>query len=54
MMIVVFRAHRTANGLGEDYAHWFQRMTELASKMPGYISHKGYVAQDGERLTLFE
>ena len=22
--------------------------------MPGYISHKGYVAEDGDRLTLFE
>ncbi len=22
--------------------------------MPGYVSHKAYVAQDGERLTLFE
>jgi heme-degrading monooxygenase HmoA len=30
------------------------RMTELARDMPGYISHKAYVADDGERLTLFE
>jgi heme-degrading monooxygenase HmoA len=54
MMVVVFRAHRTPEGLSEEYRHWFQRMTELACKMPGYISHKGYVADDGERLTLFE
>ena len=54
MMVVVFRAHRTPDGLGEEYRHWFLRMTELACKMPGYISHKGYVAEDGERLTLFE
>jgi heme-degrading monooxygenase HmoA len=54
MMVVVFRAHRTPDGLGEEYKHWFERMTELACSMPGYISHKGYVAEDGERLTLFE
>ena len=30
------------------------RMSELALAMPGYVSHKGYVAEDGERLTLFE
>jgi len=52
MMVVVFRARRTAAGLGEEYQHWFTRMTELARDMPGYISHKGYVADDGERLTL--
>jgi heme-degrading monooxygenase HmoA len=54
MMVVVFRARRTAAGLGEEYQHWFTRMTELARDMPGCISHKGYVADDGERLTLFE
>lgn len=29
-------------------------MSELARAMPGYISHKGYVAEDGERLSFFE
>jgi len=53
-MVVVFRARRTPEGAGEEYRHWFLRMSELARKMPGYISHKGYVADDGERLTLFE
>src|SRR5262249_51774401 len=41
-------------GEGEEYRRWFLRMSELARKMPGYVSHKGYVAEDGERLTLFE
>jgi len=54
MMIAVFRARRAPEGLGEEYRYWFKRMTELACKMPGYLSHKGYVAEDGERLTLFE
>jgi heme-degrading monooxygenase HmoA len=54
MMVVVFRSHRAPEGLGEEFRYWFERMGELASNMPGYISHKGYVAEDGERLTLFE
>ena len=31
-----------------------KRMADLAVKMPGYVSHKPFVAEDGERLTLFE
>ncbi|MGO9417751.1 antibiotic biosynthesis monooxygenase family protein [Roseiarcus sp.] len=54
MIVVVFRAHRTEAGLGEDYLTALKRMEELAVKMPGYVSHKAYVAEDGERLTLFE
>jgi len=51
---VVFRAHRTAAGLGQDYAEQLKRMADLAVKMPGYVSHKAFVSEDGERLTLFE
>ncbi len=54
MIVVVFRAHRTAAGLGEDYAGQLKRMADLAVKMPGYVSHKAFVAEDGERLTLIE
>jgi heme-degrading monooxygenase HmoA len=53
-VVVVFRARRTPEGLGDLYASENRRMAEIATKMPGYISHKGYVAEDGERLTLFE
>ena|SRR5215813_3700283 len=54
MIVAVFRAHRTPEGLGDEYMYWLGQMAALASKMPGYISHKAYVADDGERLTLFE
>src|SRR5262245_19548705 len=47
-------AARPPEGDGEEYKKWFARMSELARKMPGYISHKGYVAEDGERLSMFE
>src|SRR5262245_444214 len=29
-------------------------MAELARTMPGYISHKGFFADDGERITIVE
>jgi len=53
-MLVVFRARRTVEGDGPEYKHWLLRMSEIACKMPGYISHKAYIAEDGERLTFFE
>ena len=31
-----------------------RQMSELARAMPGYISHKGFVAEDGERVTIVE
>ena len=54
MMVVVFRARRTEAGDGEEYYFQLQRMSELARKMPGYISHKAYAGADGERLTIVE
>ena len=38
MVVVVFRARRTPEGQGKEYKRWFLRMSELARKMPGYIS----------------
>ena len=29
-------------------------MGELARSIPGYVSHKGFVAEDGERVTIVE
>jgi heme-degrading monooxygenase HmoA len=53
MIVVVFRS-RLRPGLGDEYVALVNRMTELAQSMPGYISHKGYVADDGERVTVVE
>ena len=33
---------------------WTARMSELAKGMPGYISHKGFLADDGEKVTIVE
>jgi hypothetical protein len=39
---------------GDDCATAFNRIEELATRIPGYIAHKPYVAADGDRLTLAE
>ena len=53
MVITVFRS-RVKPEAEEEYARWAARMGELARQMPGYISHKGFVAEDGERVTIVE
>ena len=53
MIVVVFRS-RLDPAAVEDYETTGARMDELAVKMPGYIAHKEFAAEDGERLTLVE
>ena len=53
MLVTVFRS-RVRPETQEEYARWAARMSELAKSMPGYISHKGFVADDGERVTIVE
>ncbi len=53
MIFVVFRS-RLSPEAGEDYETTGARMDELAVKMPGYVAHKEFAADDGERLTLVE
>jgi len=53
MIVTVFRS-RLRPGLREDYVALVARMVELAATMPGYISHKGFFADDGERVTIVE
>jgi heme-degrading monooxygenase HmoA len=53
MLITVFRS-RVKPEMLEEYARWAARMAELAKSMPGYLSHKGFVAEDGEKVTIVE
>ncbi len=53
MLITVFRS-RLRPGVREEYVALVERMNELAKTMPGYISHKGFFADDGERVTIVE
>jgi heme-degrading monooxygenase HmoA len=53
MIVTVFRS-RLRPGVRDEYVALVERMTELARTMPGYISHKGFFADDGERVTIVE
>ena len=53
MIVTVFRS-RLKPGIREEYVALANRMNELAETMPGYISHKGFFADDGERVTIVE
>jgi heme-degrading monooxygenase HmoA len=53
MPIVIFRNRLKPEAL-DEYTAWATRMSELAQAMPGYVSHKGFTAADGERVTIVE
>jgi heme-degrading monooxygenase HmoA len=53
MIVTVFRS-RLMPGFKDEYVALVERMNELARTIPGYISHKGFWADDGERVTIVE
>ena len=53
MIVTVFRS-RLRPGVRDEYVALANRMAELAATMPGYVSHKGFFADDGERVTVVE
>jgi heme-degrading monooxygenase HmoA len=53
MIVAVFRS-RLREEAREEYMAWAKRMTEMATAMPGYIAHKLFAAEDGERLMHVE
>jgi heme-degrading monooxygenase HmoA len=50
-VVTIFRSRLRDDGAGA-YSEHAQRMSELAEAMPGYIEHKVFIAEDGERVTL--
>jgi heme-degrading monooxygenase HmoA len=53
MIVTVFRSRLKPEAY-DEYMQWATRMGELARTMPGYVSHKVFIAQDGERATIVE
>jgi len=53
MVVIVFRS-RVKEGVDEELARVGGRMYELASSMPGFLSYKDFVAEDGENVTVIE
>src|SRR5512144_1240985 len=53
MIVTIFRSRLKPENVEEYYAT-AKRMAEIATKMPGYVSHKSFVAEDGERVNIVE
>ena len=53
MIVTVFRS-RLADGVQDEYGPMARMMGEAARTIPGYVSHKVFVADDGERATIVE
>jgi heme-degrading monooxygenase HmoA len=49
-VITVFRSRLRPDA--HAYPEHAARMSELARTMPGYVEHKVFTAEDGERVTL--
>lgn len=53
MPITVFRA-RLDEAYWDEYLEIAKEMDALVRTMPGYVSHKRFTADDGERVTIVE
>ena len=53
MRVVIFRS-RLRDDVQDEYGPEAMRLFELATAMPGFISVKGFHADDGERVTIVE
>jgi formiminotetrahydrofolate cyclodeaminase len=52
-MIVAIASFKVREGADdEEVERTFERMRELVSQMPGFVSYKNYVAEDGEDLEI--
>ena len=52
MVVVIFRARIRPDADMSALERAGKRMSELASRMPGFVSYRDYAAGDGESLTL--
>lgn len=53
MIVIVFRSRLNPEHQAA-YLEWAGRMSMLARDIPGHVSHKGFTAPDGERVTIVE
>ncbi len=53
MVVIVFRS-RLRDEARADYGRVAGRMEALAARAPGFVSIKGFAAEDGERVSIVE
>ena len=52
MVVVLFGTNKRDDIDLEEYAARNERMYELVQQIPGFIDIKGYVSDDGERISI--
>ena len=53
MILTIFRNRLKPENV-DEYYRWAGEISALARTMPGYVSHKSFTAEDGERVTIVE
>jgi heme-degrading monooxygenase HmoA len=53
MVLIVFRSRLLAEQ-ADEFHGLAERMLELAQQMPGFLSYRTYLSNDGERASLIE
>jgi len=53
MIVTVFRS-RIRPGTEQELSAVGERMYELAVSMPGFVSYKDFIAEDGENVSIVE
>ncbi len=54
MVVIVLRSRLRPEAAGDELAEMGQRMYSLAARMPGFLSYKDFVADDGENVSIVE
>lgn len=54
MIVIVFRTRIREGAVEQEMEELGNRMYQLASKMPGFISYKDFAAPDGEYVSIVE
>jgi heme-degrading monooxygenase HmoA len=54
MVVIVFRTRIRADADQAEMAQLGSHMYELSSAMPGFVSYKDFVAEDGESVSIVE
>ena len=52
MVVVIFGTNKREDIDLDEYAARNERMYEIVSGMPGFLGIKGYVSEDGERISI--
>jgi antibiotic biosynthesis monooxygenase (ABM) superfamily enzyme len=55
LIVTVFRLRLSEDpAIQAEYLRWARQLNEIVPTLPGYVSHKRFTADDGERCTIVE